>query len=193
MCCYPQEGALLHPYDECLVFAGTKHTDIFYLGAEIAVELGEEREEHVITEPSVVIIPKGLPHGPVTIRKVDRPIVHYSVGLAPDYKAEALPKDSLPPKSAGTRYKHLIKKLGILEDLFITDQDGKRVQKKMGPGNADQIAWLFGKDLEGWRSTLAGDFTQCGKWHRRRSPYPPGRRNSGFAGLILIISIIILK
>lgn len=183
--CHPQEGALLHPYDECLVFAGTKHTDIFYLGAEIAVELGEEREEHVITEPSVVIIPKGLPHGPVTIRKVDRPIVHYSVGLAPDYQAEVISSDSLPPKTTGTRYQHLIKKLGILEDILLTDEEGNKVQKKMGPGNADQIAWLFGKDLGGLEVNFSwGFYTQCGKWHRDGEAHThPEEEILVFAGL----------
>ena len=45
--CHPLEGALIHPYDECLVFAGIDPNDILYLGAEISVEIGDEREEHV--------------------------------------------------------------------------------------------------------------------------------------------------
>src|SRR5690554_6564923 len=45
--CHPVEGMVQHPFDEALVFAGTKHTDITYLGAEISIELGEEREEYV--------------------------------------------------------------------------------------------------------------------------------------------------
>ena len=40
---HPIEGALIHPFDECLVFEGTDNTNIRYLGAEISVELGDER------------------------------------------------------------------------------------------------------------------------------------------------------
>ena len=85
--CHPVKGALVHPYDECLVFAGTDNSNMLYLGAEVSIQLGEEGEEHIFNEPSVVLIPKGMPHGPVTYRRVDRPIVHYSIGLAPEYKA----------------------------------------------------------------------------------------------------------
>jgi hypothetical protein len=45
--CHPLEGALVHPYDECLVFAGTDNTNMLYLGGEISIQLGEEGEEHV--------------------------------------------------------------------------------------------------------------------------------------------------
>jgi hypothetical protein len=79
---HPIKGALVHPYDECLVFAGTDNTDITYLGAEISVELGEEREEHVFNVPSVIIVPKGMPHGPVTVKKVDKPIGSLQGGIA---------------------------------------------------------------------------------------------------------------
>jgi len=89
---HPLEGSLVHPYDELLVFVGFKDGDILKLGAEISVELGEEREEHVFDKPSVILVPKGTPHGPVTVRKLDNPIVHYSIGLGPEYKASALPK-----------------------------------------------------------------------------------------------------
>ena len=43
----PKEGSLIHPFDELLVFAGIDHTNIRYLGAEVSVELGQGREEHV--------------------------------------------------------------------------------------------------------------------------------------------------
>ena len=86
--CHPIEGAVVHPYDECLVFAGTDAPDIRYLGAEISIELGEEREEYVFDTPKAIAIPKGTPHGPVTIRRMDKPIMHWGFGLAPEYRAE---------------------------------------------------------------------------------------------------------
>ena len=191
--CHPQEGALIHPFDECLVFAGTDHTDIFYLGAEIAIELGEEREEHVFTEPSAVIIPKGLPHGPVTIRKVDRPIVHYSVGLAPDYQAEKLSIDTLPPKTTGTRHKHLIKKLGILEKLLTTDPDGNSVQMKWSPATPTRLPGCLAQTLKGWRLTLAGVFTaSAANGTGTAKPIPIRKKKFWFLPAWIPIRLIIL-
>ena len=81
--CHPLEGALMHPYDECLVFEGTDNSNILYLGAEVSIELGEEREEHVFNEPSVVLIPKRMPHGPVTYRRVGSHSLAYARLILP--------------------------------------------------------------------------------------------------------------
>jgi len=177
--CHPEEGALIHPYDECLVFAGTDNSDILYLGAEVSVELGDEQEEHVFTEPSVVLVPKGTPHGPVTIRGIDKPIVHYTIGLGPEYKAESIPKDSKPSKTTGSKHGHLIKKLVTTVEPSedgsgmgyesVTDSRGvmRPAESGIGPGNGDQIVWLFGKDLEGMDVNFTwGFYSRCGKWHR---------------------------
>jgi hypothetical protein len=202
--CHPVEGALIHPYDECLVFAGTDNNNILYLGGEISIELGEEAEEHVFYEPSVVLIPKGMPHGPVNFRRVDRPIVHYSIGLAADYKATPALKKV---KSAGSKYGHLIKRLITyidwkevdarkgaqpaadqpLDYSAIADRAGVMypVKAGVGPGNGDQIVWLFGKDLEGFEVNFTwGFYTQCGKWHRGgEAHYHPEEEMLVFVGL----------
>ena len=80
---HPVEGAVVHPYDEILVFGGFANNDIMHLGAEISVELGEERERHVFDRPSLVLIPRGTPHGPVTVNKVSTPFIHYSYRPCP--------------------------------------------------------------------------------------------------------------
>lgn len=176
---HPLDGSVVHPYDECLVFAGTDNSDILSLGAEISIELGEEREQHVFSEPSVVIVPKGTVHGPVTIKKIDRPIVHYNIGLGAEYKAESIPKAPKMAKSTGTKHRHLIKKLMTYIDEKIkgsqtdyskvTDERGVMhpAEVGVGPGNGDQIVWLFGKDLEGMNINFTwGFYSRCGKWHR---------------------------
>jgi hypothetical protein len=181
---HPKEGALIHPFDECLIFAGLDHTDITYLGAEISIELGKEREEHVFDKPSVVIVPKGTPHGPTTVRRVDRPIVHYAIGLAPDYKATSIPQSSLPPKSKGSKHAHLIKPMGpglepIKASAALKEEGGiERARAinpnlnleqvgRIGPGNADQLVWFFGDNLEGMEVNFTwGYYTGCGIWHR---------------------------
>lgn len=199
--CHPVAGALVHPYDECLVFEGTDNTNILYLGAEVSIQLGEEGEEHIFNEPSVVLIPKGLPHGPVTYRRVDRPIVHYSIGLAPDYKATAAPQKA-KAATKGSKYGHLIKRMityidwekasmrrpeDPLDYSVVTDRAGVMhpAERGVGPGNGDQIVWLFGNDLEGFDVNFTwGFYSQCGKWHRGgEAHYHPEAEILVFVGL----------
>jgi hypothetical protein len=63
----------IHPYPECLVFVGLDPTNIDYLGAEIEIALGEELEVHTFNKPTVVIVPAGFPHCPLTTKKVTSP------------------------------------------------------------------------------------------------------------------------
>jgi len=40
-------------------------------------------------------------------------------------------------------------------------------ERGVGPGNGDQIVWLYGRDLEGMQVNFTwGLYSQCGKWHR---------------------------
>jgi hypothetical protein len=110
--CHPIEGAVVHPYDEVLVFAGSELSDILTLGGEMSIELGEEREEHVFDVPTVVCIPRGLPHGQVRVRKIGpKAIAHYHFGLAAGYRAEVIPEASLPPRTAGRKHAALVRPL----------------------------------------------------------------------------------
>jgi hypothetical protein len=179
--CHPVEGMVIHPYDECLVFAGYQDGNILRMDAEISIQLGEEREIHTFHKPSVVLIPKGTPHGPVTVQWVDRPIVHYTIGLSPEYKASSLPAGTA---TTGSMHAHLIKplitQLGESKKTMTGEQQGPTYAKIMdengilhpakggvGPGNGDDIAWLFGDNLEGMDVNFTwGLYSQCGKWHR---------------------------
>jgi len=175
---HPLEGALIHPYDEILVFEGTDNTNILHLGAEISVELGDEREEHVFTEPTAVLVPKGTPHGAVTVKSIERPIVHYTIGLADAYQAEVV-TPSTPSATKGSRHDRLIKKMITSVDpdedssgmgySSVIGKDGvmRPAEFGVGPGNGDQIVWLYGRDLEGFEVNFTwGFYSRCGKWHR---------------------------
>jgi hypothetical protein len=176
---HPFEGAIIHPYDECLVFEGTDNSNILHLGAEVSVRLGEEQEEYVFDKPTVVLVPKGTPHGPVNIRRVDRPIVHYHIGLAGEYKATKTPIISGVTK--GSKYAHFIKRMithveprkesdrSGMGYSSVIGQDGimRPADMGVGPGNGDQIVWLYGSDLEGFNINFTwGFYSRCGKWHR---------------------------
>ena len=62
-----------HPYPECLVFVGLNPANLDYLGAEIEMCLGEEQEAYTFDVPTVVIVPAGMPHCPLTTRRVWSP------------------------------------------------------------------------------------------------------------------------
>ena len=67
-----------HDYDEVIAFIGTDHDNPYDLGAEVELGLGDEI--HKITKTSLVFIPAGLKHGPLTFLKVYRPVYHYTTG-----------------------------------------------------------------------------------------------------------------
>lgn len=62
----------VHDYDEVLLFVGLDPEKPDYLGAEIEISVGMEQEKHVVSTPSVVVLPAGTVHGPLVTRKVDR-------------------------------------------------------------------------------------------------------------------------
>ncbi len=193
---HPLEGAVVHPYDEILVFEGTDNTNILYLGAEVSVELGDEREVHTFNEPSCVLIPKGTPHGPVTVKSLERPIVHYTIGLADAYRAEALKRDGTPTR--GTKYNRLIKKMitnfknmpGVRPPAGAGQESPqygviRAADMGVGPGNGDEVVWLYGDDLEGFNVNFTwGFYSKCGKWHRGgEAHYHPEAEILCFLGL----------
>jgi hypothetical protein len=212
--CHPVEGAVVHPYDEVLVCAGTNFSDILDLGGEMSIEVGEEREEHIFDRSQVMCIPKGTPHGALKVRKVgDRPIAHYLWGLAAEYKAEIIPEKSRPAKTTGKKYAHLVKLLrsymdpqknlamirkgmkpedlakmeamfaelakraqeggvgksggtGMGYELLVDERGVMHPNGIMGPGNADQLLWLFGEDLNDFNFNFLWTFaSKPGVWH----------------------------
>lgn len=179
---HPIEGAIVHPYDEIIAFGGLDPRDILYLGAEISIELGEEREEYIFTEPTVINIPKGTVHGPIKVRRLYKPFAHYTISLAPEYKASVVKTDDKAAISDGKKYAHLVKKMitHVDPELIGTGMgyelctDERGVMKSslaphgmLGPGNSDELIWMFGKDLERFElNFLWGHYSKAGKWHR---------------------------
>jgi hypothetical protein len=84
---YPGKGALVHSYDSVLVFFGRKTDDITYLGAEISIQIGQEHEKYTFDVPTVVWLPKGTPHFPVTCNRCDHTYTVAQIGLSGKYDA----------------------------------------------------------------------------------------------------------
>lgn len=67
-----------HDYDEVIAFFGTNTDEPSYLGAEI--ELWLEDEPQIITKSSLVFIPAGMKHCPLTFMRIDNPVFHFTTG-----------------------------------------------------------------------------------------------------------------
>jgi hypothetical protein len=71
------ETHMHHSVEEYLVFTGSDITNFFDFDAEAEVLIGNSPgtlEAYTITEPTVVRIPAGYWHGPVTFKRVGTPV-----------------------------------------------------------------------------------------------------------------------
>jgi hypothetical protein len=80
-----------HEFDELLCFFGGNPLDIREFGGEIELYLGDEHEKHIINNTCVVYIPKGLPHGPINFKRIDKPIMFAHVSLTSRYTNAIVP------------------------------------------------------------------------------------------------------
>jgi hypothetical protein len=74
----PPGGAHTHPFDEVVAFLGTNPDDPSDLCGEI--EMWLEDEKHLLTKSFMIYIPAGMKHCPLIIRRVDKPIFHFTLG-----------------------------------------------------------------------------------------------------------------
>ncbi|MBN2040766.1 MAG: hypothetical protein JW864_12045 [Spirochaetes bacterium] len=73
----------IHDHDELIGFFGSNPDDKYDLGAEIHVTL--DGEVHKLTRTSMIFCPAGMKHMPLSIKRVDRPIFHFSIVIGPEY------------------------------------------------------------------------------------------------------------
>lgn len=83
----PIFGEHQHDSDELIGFFGSDPQNPNDLGGEI--EVGINGENHVLTRSTIVFIPANMPHMPMRINRVDRPIFHFSVVTSHNYGGEA--------------------------------------------------------------------------------------------------------
>jgi mannose-6-phosphate isomerase-like protein (cupin superfamily) len=67
-----------HPFDEMIGFFGTDENDIHDLCGEVELWIGGE--QYLIDKSFVAFIPAGVEHCPLNIRRIDRPIFHFTAG-----------------------------------------------------------------------------------------------------------------
>ena len=81
----------VHDLDQVMLWLGGDTSDMGELGAEVELSLGEEGEKHMITTSTAVAVPRGLPHFPATITRMDKRFIFLTVSVAPEYKETPLP------------------------------------------------------------------------------------------------------
>ena len=72
-----------HPYAELVGFFGSNPDDPYDLGG--VVEFGMDGDMHRLTRSTILFIPPGLPHSPMRILEVSRPMFHFSVVMNAEY------------------------------------------------------------------------------------------------------------
>jgi hypothetical protein len=81
----------IHDSDEIIGFFGNNPQDPYDLGGEVEFWLEDER--HIITRSCLIFVPRGMKHCPLIMRRVDRPIFHFTTVTGGQYT-----KDDIPPK-----------------------------------------------------------------------------------------------
>jgi hypothetical protein len=77
-----------HEFDEFLCFLGGNLENIFDFDATVELSLGEEEELYLIEQATVVYIPAGLVHTPLTFKRVDKPVLFHPIALTPSYYSQ---------------------------------------------------------------------------------------------------------
>ena len=72
-----------HDFDEAVAYVGTNPDDPYDLGGEI--ELWIDGKQNIIDRSFIAFIPAGVEHCPLTIRRIDRPIFHFTAGTGRSY------------------------------------------------------------------------------------------------------------
>jgi len=174
-----------HSYPECLFFVGLDTANINYLGAEIECCLGNDQTSYVFNEPTVLAIPAGCPHGPITTKRVYSPrgFGFFSVALGPTFdiswvegnKAGSGPNPSIEKtaprmislKSGVITERRKVHPARFTPEQLVHREELEKIGFKPGPGNADHMTWMNGKDLGNLKVNVSWGFcSQPGIWQR---------------------------
>ena len=73
----------VHDFDELIGFIGSNPDDPYDLGG--VIEVGINGELHRLTKSSMIFMPGGMKHLPLSIISLERPILHFSISMNPVY------------------------------------------------------------------------------------------------------------
>ncbi len=110
-----------HDYTEFFFFFGSNPQDMHEFDAEVEFSFGEEAEKHIITSPTVVIVPPDVYHCPLNFAKVFKPIYCLEAFLTAKYSSTNLTESTLAPPPAntnGTKYDKYFIRDAVKENRF---------------------------------------------------------------------------
>lgn len=85
------EEVHVHDHDELIGFIGSDPNDPHALGAEIEIYLNGEK--HILNKSCLVFLPAGVTHAPIIFRKIDKPIIGFTLMASPRYVRTNLEDD----------------------------------------------------------------------------------------------------
>jgi hypothetical protein len=76
-------GKHVHDFDETIAWIGTDPADPYNLNGE--VELWIDGKQNFIDRSFIAFVPAGIEHGPINIRKITKPMFHFTAGMGKKY------------------------------------------------------------------------------------------------------------
>jgi hypothetical protein len=154
-------GAEVHDFDQVLIWMGLDTYDMGYLGAEVELCLGKEKEIHMVTTSTAVAVPKGTPHMPATINRMDDRFIFMTISLAPELTSAPAKLDNRSPKQADfmrSKYRENVQHLAFMRngpwhygplnqdthEGAITDVNGKDFEFHMSYESMNKAPYRFG-------------------------------------------------
>ena len=77
-------GAHTHDFDETIAWVGSDPNDQYNLNGEI--EFWIDGKQNFIDRSFIAFIPAGVEHGPINIRRIDKPMFHFTAGMGKKYR-----------------------------------------------------------------------------------------------------------
>ncbi len=79
-----------HNFTEYFYFFGANPNDMNEFDAEVEFTIGEEKEKHLIKQPTIVVVPPGVYHCPLNYAKVGKPIYCVEIFISHKYTSQDL-------------------------------------------------------------------------------------------------------
>jgi hypothetical protein len=153
--------AQVHDFDQVMIWMGLDTYDLGYLGAEVNLTLGEEKETQRITTSTAVAVPKGMPHFPATIERMDDRFIFMTISVASEVKSKPVKLSDKPGKQAGfmrSQYSANVQRLAFTRngpyhygplnpdthEGAITDIHGKDFEFHMSYESMNKAPYRFG-------------------------------------------------
>ena len=76
-----------HEDDEIIGFFGSDPSDPYNLNAEIEITMNGET--HLLTRSSLIFCPANMPHMRISIKRVEKPVFHFSIMRGAEYNGAA--------------------------------------------------------------------------------------------------------